>query len=91
MKSIFDSINLDKIRSIAEESGLPFENVEKLCTEKMEELKGLISEEGAIFVVGKILGVEKDTKQKRTANPSEVGFKEKYNKGVKDMSIWEDI
>jgi replication factor A1 len=50
--------SLDKLtQSIAEGSGKSPEEVKKLITEKEEELSGLVSAEGAAYIVGRELGV----------------------------------
>ncbi|MEJ2251986.1 MAG: DUF2240 family protein [Candidatus Lokiarchaeota archaeon] len=46
------------IKRIIEETGLSKKEIEKLVNEKKTELKGLISEEGALFIIAKELGVE---------------------------------
>ena len=43
---------------IHNQTGYTFKEIEKLVEDKREELKGLISEEGALFVITKDLGVE---------------------------------
>lgn len=45
------------IEVISKESGTPLKEVKRLIDEKKEELSGLISDEGAIFIVGRELGV----------------------------------
>ena len=47
----------DKLDKIIKETGLTKEELIKRLNAKREELKGLISEEGAIFIVAKELGV----------------------------------
>ncbi|MHA1150000.1 MAG: DUF2240 family protein [Promethearchaeota archaeon] len=46
------------IQKIIKETGLTPKEIQDLVEEKKEELKGLISEEGALFVVAKELGVD---------------------------------
>ncbi len=43
---------------IIAESGLPRNEIDMMLEEKKKELKGLISEEGALFVIGKELGID---------------------------------
>jgi len=43
---------------IIEETGLSIEDIQKAVSEKKEELKGLISDEGALFIVGRDLGID---------------------------------
>ncbi len=46
------------INKIIEDTGLSKKEIQTLVEEKKEELKGLISDEGALFVIAKELGVE---------------------------------
>ena len=46
------------IKKIVEETGLSKSEIQTLVEEKKEELKGLISDEGALFVIAKELGVD---------------------------------
>ncbi|TFF87556.1 MAG: DUF2240 family protein, partial [Promethearchaeota archaeon] len=46
------------IRRIIEETGLSKKDIEERVKEKKKELKGLISEEGALFIIARELGVE---------------------------------
>ncbi len=46
------------IKKIIEETGLNKIDIEKMVSEKKEELKGLISDEGALFIIAKELGVD---------------------------------
>ncbi len=46
------------INKIIEDTGLSKKEIQSLVEEKKEELKGLISDEGALFVIAKELGVE---------------------------------
>ncbi|MBY9007569.1 MAG: DUF2240 family protein [Candidatus Lokiarchaeota archaeon] len=48
----------DYIKKIIEETGLHKNEIEDLVKKKKEELKGLISEEGALFIIAKELGVD---------------------------------
>lgn len=53
------------IETISKQSGKPAEEVKKLVSEKQDELSGLVSEEGAAYIVGRELGVSllKDTER----------------------------
>jgi replication factor A1 len=52
------------IKRIIEETGLSKKEIEDRVNDKKKELKGLISEEGALFIIAKELGVEiKDNQQ----------------------------
>jgi len=46
------------IKKIIEETGLTKKEIEELVKEKKQELKGLISDEGALFIIAKELGVD---------------------------------
>ena len=46
------------INKIIEETGLAKKEIQSLVEEKKEELKGLISDEGALFIIAKELGVD---------------------------------
>ncbi|MFX0072031.1 MAG: DUF2240 family protein, partial [Candidatus Hermodarchaeota archaeon] len=46
------------INKIIEDTGLQRKEIQKLVEEKKKELKGLISEEGALFIIAKELGVD---------------------------------
>jgi len=46
------------INKIIRDTGLSKKEIQTLVEEKKEELKGLISEEGALFVIAKELGVD---------------------------------
>ncbi|TXT66503.1 MAG: putative replication protein A [Promethearchaeota archaeon] len=46
------------IKRIIEDTGLSKKEIQDLVDEKKEELKGLISEEGALFIIAKELGVD---------------------------------
>ena len=53
------------VGKIAKQSGKPEEEVRKLISDKQTELSGLVSEEGAAYIVGRELGVSllKDTER----------------------------
>ncbi len=46
------------IKKIIQETGLSKQEIQEMVTNKKEELKGLISDEGALFVIAKELGVD---------------------------------
>lgn len=54
----------DYINKIIEGTGLSKKDIEDLVEEKKQELKGLISEEGALFVIAKELGIEVSSSNK---------------------------
>lgn len=45
-------------KKIIEETGLTKNEIQKLIDEKKDELKGLISDEGALFIIAKELGLD---------------------------------
>ena len=58
------------INKIIEETGLTKKEIQRLVEEKKEELKGLISDEGALFIIAKELGV--DVKEENKDLKSEI-------------------
>lgn len=52
------------IKKIIEETGMTKTEIQTLIDEKQDELKGLVSEEGALFIISKELGVEVKEKPK---------------------------
>ena len=52
------------INEIIEDTGLLREEIEKMAEEKKAELKGLISTEGALFIIAKELGIDIKTEVK---------------------------
>jgi replication factor A1 len=62
------------INKIIEETGLSKKDIEVLVNEKKEELKGLISEEGALFVIAKELGVDVSSENKNLLSDIELNI-----------------
>ena len=56
------------INKIIEDTGLSKKEIQTMVEEKKEELKGLISDEGALFVIAKELGVEVSTENRELLN-----------------------
>jgi len=52
------SENEDYIKKIIQKTGLSKKEIQSKMEEKKEDLKGLISDEGALFIVAKELGVD---------------------------------
>jgi len=52
------------INKIIEDTGLTKKEIQNLVEEKKAELKGLISDEGALFVIAKELGVDVKSESK---------------------------
>ena len=62
------------IKKIIEETGLSKSEIQTLVEEKKEELKGLISEEGALFVIAKELGVDVASENQELLNEVELNI-----------------
>ena len=60
------------INKIIEDTGLSRADIQSLVEEKKEELKGLISDEGALFVIAKELGVDVTSENKELLNDIEL-------------------
>ena len=62
------------INKIIEDTGLSKTEIKSLVEEKKEELKGLISDEGALFVIAKELGVEVSGENQELLNEIELNI-----------------
>ena len=62
------------INKIVEDTGLSKKEIQSLVEEKKEELKGLISDEGALFVIAKELGVEVSSENQELLNEIELNI-----------------
>jgi replication factor A1 len=62
------------IKKIVEETGLSKNEIQTLVEEKKEELKGLISDEGALFVIAKELGVDVASENQELLNDVELNI-----------------
>ncbi|MHA1458366.1 MAG: DUF2240 family protein [Promethearchaeota archaeon] len=62
------------INKIIEDTGLSKKEIQTLVEEKKEELKGLISDEGALFVIAKELGVEVSGENQELLNDIELNI-----------------
>jgi len=60
------------INKIIEDTGLSKKEIQTLVEEKKEELKGLISDEGALFVIAKELGVDVASENRELLNDVEL-------------------
>ncbi len=61
------------LENLASKSGKGQEDLQKLITEKINELSGLVSEEGAIYIIANELGVRFDSeKPKRELNTQKI-------------------
>jgi len=62
------------INKIIEDTGLSRTDIQSLVEEKKEELKGLISDEGALFVIAKELGVDVTSENRELLNEIELNI-----------------
>ncbi|MFX0076159.1 MAG: DUF2240 family protein [Candidatus Hermodarchaeota archaeon] len=62
------------VKKIVEETGLSKSEIQTLVEEKKEELKGLISDEGALFVIAKELGVDVASENQEILNDVELNI-----------------
>ena len=62
------------INKIIEDTGLSKKEIQTLVEEKKEELKGLISDEGALFVIAKELGVDVASENQELLNEVELNI-----------------
>ena len=62
------------VNKIIEDTGLSKTEIQSLVEEKKEELKGLISDEGALFVIAKELGVEVSSENQELLNEIELNI-----------------
>jgi replication factor A1 len=62
------------INKIIEETGLSKKDIEDLVKKQKEELRGLISDEGALFVIAKGLGVDVSTDNKNLLSDIELNI-----------------
>jgi len=62
------------LNKIIEDTGLSKKEIQSLVEEKKEELKGLISDEGALFVIAKELGVEVSGENQELLNEIELNI-----------------
>ena len=88
-----DDEEIDPYIEITNETGITKKELRKMVREKQEELKGLISEEGALFIIGKELGV--DITLKHDEDEEELGYDEfdsvEAMGGPINEGSWEDI
>jgi len=62
--------SIDAIKLISEATGLTKEEIDVKCKEKQTELKGLLSYEGAIFIIGNEFGID-FSKTKSKTDPTD--------------------
>lgn len=74
------------ITKIIEETGLNRKEIQDLVTEKKEELRGLISEEGALFIIAKELGVDVKTNNKELMGDLDINVSD-ITKEMKNITL----
>jgi replication factor A1 len=74
------------ISKIIEETGLNRKEIQDRVKEKKEELKGLISEEGALFIIAKELGVDVKTNNKEIMGDLEINISD-VTKEMKNVTL----
>lgn len=74
------------ISKIIEETGLNRKEIQDLVTEKKEELKGLISEEGALFIIAKELGVDVKSENRELMGDLDINITD-ITKDMKNVTL----
>lgn len=74
------------IAKIIEETGLNRKEIQDLVNEKKEELKGLISEEGALFIIAKELGVDVKAESKEFLGDLDINISD-ITKEMKNITL----
>ena len=74
------------INKIIEKTGLNKKDIEDLVRKKKEELKGLISEEGALFVIAKDLGVDVREENKELLNEIDINISD-ITSNMKNLTL----
>lgn len=80
------SENEEYINKIIQKTGLSKKEIQKRMEEKKIALKGLISDEGALFIVAKELGVEIQNKNKLTSEKIEIKISD-ISLNMKNLSL----
>lgn len=80
------SENEEYINKIIQKTGLSKKDIQKRMEEKKLALKGLISDEGALFIVAKELGVEIQNKNKITSEKIEINISD-ISLNMKNLSL----
>ncbi len=80
------SENEEYINKIIQKTGLSKKEIQKRMEEKKLALKGLISDEGALFIVAKELGVEIQNKNKITSEKIEINISD-ISLNMKNLSL----
>ena len=74
------------INKIIEETGLSRNEINDMMEEKKKELKGLISEEGALFIIAKELGVDVKDENKELLNDFEINVSD-IDHNMKNLTL----
>jgi len=74
------------INKIIEDTGLTKKEIQDLVGEKKQELKGLISDEGALFIIAKELGVDVKNENKALLNDIELNVSD-ITSNMKNISL----
>jgi replication factor A1 len=74
------------VSKIIEETGLNRKEIQDLVNEKKEELKGLISEEGALFIIAKELGVDVKSENKELMGDLDINISD-VTKDMKNVTL----
>lgn len=74
------------ISKIIEETGLNRKEIQDLVSEKKEELKGLISEEGALFIIAKELGVDVKSENRELMGDLDINITD-ITKDMKNVTL----
>ena len=74
------------ITKIIEETGLNRKEIQDLVNEKKDELKGLISEEGALFIIAKELGVDVKIENKELMGDLDINISD-ITKDMKNITL----
>ncbi len=74
------------IKKIVEETGIGRKEIQELIEEKKKELEGLISEEGALFIISKELGVNLNDEEKDFINDIEINIS-KLTQNMKNITL----
>jgi len=75
------------INKIIEDTGLTRKDIQNLVEDKKNELKGLISDEGALFIIAKELGVDIKTENKDLLKEIEI-FIADISQNMKNVTIF---
>jgi replication factor A1 len=74
------------ITKIVEDTGLNRKEIQDLVSQKKEELKGLISEEGALFIIAKELGVDVKAENKDLMGDLDINISD-ITKEMKNVTL----